>query len=960
MPGRQSTRTPLLKRPKIIDHKQKRSLNALSIAEKQNPSDDRIRPNRLGEIEGNKSKSRRDNEQQEVKEDGGVGQAKRKRGADKDLLGSEIKNGSDSDGNEWMVGHVDSEDDSDLDSDEAMGSSDEEKFEGFIFRGSSNTGSKRTRVSSGKSQLKGNDFHETELREKRDGRQHSEDSDGLGDGAVDLATLLDASNGDREKSPETEVRGKTQYATNSLGDEDRVSFGNGLSDSGDSILSGSEAEDESSKLISLQAFVADLDTRDRNTSQRYDIVDKSQESLAPSEYNLSTKTKLTIADLIPSITDSHLKKSLKILADGETSLSRNRNGIPKKLEVPLPRRQQDLLDRAAAYEKSKETLSRWISTVKYNRRAEHLSFPLPDLETAATHGAQSLPPKISSRPLTDLEIAIQNILQDSGLIALGDGLKNEDEESFKELPANKVSSQDIQARRAELRRARDLLFREETRSKRIKKIKSKSYRRVHRKERERHAQLEQSSMTAAGMDDSEGEQERNDRRRAEERMGARHRESKWAKGIKDTGRAAWDEDARNGVIEMATRAEDLKARIAGREIDGGGDNSDSLDSDSDDSADQRIEDQNQARLRKVQRKLEELDEDAKDYTYMDTPKTGLSSMKFMKNADALRKARNDANVESLRKELVGEQSSMEEDTEEASGRRSYGPARETDSKIAILQKRNQSEFDEGEITNSDNEVLRDTEEKGPDIVIDRTYVKSRNGVSSKNSLNNQKSAQRSRPDSKHLPPENLDNPWLSISRSSAIDDKKKRDSDVALIISKSHITEKTPAHISDCELQSKFKGTRTPGKKPKIEDVVFKNTLKTSDSERESEDERDRRSPFLMRNQDLIRKAFAGDEVVADFEKEKAETMLDEEEKVIDNTLPGWGNWTGIGISKRERNKNKVRDLVKQDGVKREKRQDIMLHRVIINEKRVKKVSGGTRKIEDLLLLAYIFRMRSI
>lgn len=960
MPGRQSTRTPLPKKPKIRDHKQKRSLNALSIAEKQNPSDDRIRPNRLGEIEGNKFKSRRDNEQQEVKEDGGVGQAKRKRGVDKDLLGSDVKIGSDSDGNEWMVGHVNSEDDSDLDSDEAMGSSDEEKFEGFIFRGSSNTRSKRTRVSSRKSQLKGKGFHETEFREKRDGRQHSEDSDGLGDGAVDLATLLDASNKDQEKRPEAEVRGKTQYATNSLGDEDRVSFGNGSSGSGDSILSDSEAEDESSKLTSLQAFVADLDTRDGNTSQRYDIVDKSQESLAPSEYNLSTKTKLTIADLIPSITDSHLKKSLKILADGETSLSRNRNGIPKKLEVPLPRRQQDLLDRAAAYEKSKETLSRWISTVKYNRRAEHLSFPLPDLETAATHGAQSLPPKINSRPLTDLEIAIQNILQDSGLIALGDGLKNEDEELFKELPANKVSSQDIQARRAELRRARDLLFREETRSKRIKKIKSKSYRRVHRKERERHAQLEQSSMTAAGMDDSEGEQERNDRRRAEERMGARHRESKWAKGIKDTGRAAWDEDARNGVIEMATRAEDLKTRIAGREIDGGGDYSDSLDSDSDDSADKRIEDQNQVRLRKVQRKLEELDEDAKDNTYMDAPKTGLSSMKFMKNADALRKARNDANVESLRKELMGEQSSMEEDTEEASGRRSYGPAQETDSKIDILQRRNPSEFDEEEITNSDNEVLRDTEEKGRDVVVHRTNVKSRNGVSSKNWLNNQKSAQRSRPDSKHLPPENLDNPWLSISRSSAIDDKKKRDSDVALIISKSHITEKTPAHISDGELQSKSKGTRTPGKKPKIEDVVFKNTLKTSDSERESEDERDRRSPLLMRNQDLIRKAFAGDEVVADFEKEKAETMLDEEEKVIDNTLPGWGNWIGTGISKRERNKNKVRDLVKQDGVKREKRQDARLHRVIINEKRVKKVNGGRRTIEDLLLLAYIFRIRSI
>lgn len=45
--------------------------------------------------------------------------------------------GSDSEGNTWTMGHVEDDDDSDIDSDEAFGESDEERFEGWTFRGSS-------------------------------------------------------------------------------------------------------------------------------------------------------------------------------------------------------------------------------------------------------------------------------------------------------------------------------------------------------------------------------------------------------------------------------------------------------------------------------------------------------------------------------------------------------------------------------------------------------------------------------------------------------------------------------------------------------------------------------------------------------------------------------------------------------------------------------------------------------
>ncbi len=95
--------------------------------------------------------------------------------------------------------------------------------------------------------------------------------------------------------------------------------------------------------------------------------------------------------------------------------------------------------------------------------------------------------------------------------------------------------------------------------------------------------------------------------------------------------------------------------------------------------------------------------------------------------------------------------------------------------------------------------------------------------------------------------------------------------------------------------------------------------------------------PFVLRNQDLVRKAFAGDEVVADFEREKRATVQDEGEKIIDNTLPGWGSWTGPGIGKKAEQRNRGKVLTKIPGIAAEKRQDAKLERVIINEKRVKK-----------------------
>ena len=57
-----------------------------------------------------------------------------------------------------------------------------------------------------------------------------------------------------------------------------------------------------------------------------------------------------------------------------------------------------------------------------------------------------------------------------------------------------------------------------------------------------------------------------ERKRAEERMTLSHRQNKWPKGMKDSGRTMWDEEAENGVVEIVKRLEELRIRLLQRQF----------------------------------------------------------------------------------------------------------------------------------------------------------------------------------------------------------------------------------------------------------------------------------------------------------------------------------------------------------------------------------------------------------
>lgn len=916
MPGRQSTGPRSLQGVKRKDKKQtqKRSLNALAIAEQQHPSKSKIRHSRLGTSEPDSSSRKRVHEKSGTDEEDDPRKSKRPRAGDTDRYGNEIEGGSDSDGNEWVLGAVDNDDDSDLDSDEAMGESDEERFEGFTFRGSSSTGNNRkSQKPKTAPEAIGGENDEIDL----DEGMSDDESDELGENAIDLADAMEENSADDESSEASgdEASELTDFAD--FSDHDDVA--------------------DPKKLALLEGFVSSMNDPADFPVSRVPIND-NQEAHTPSKFGITSKQKLTLADLQSSISDPNIRKSLKLLAE-DTKPSSKRGGIPKKLEVPLAKRQQDRLDRAAAYAKSKETLNRWIDTVKHNRRAEHLSFPLKDPNAAVAQGSQRMLPTVNSKPVNDLESEIQKLLHESGLGPTTRTDEEDPDDTFTELPANKVSVEEVQARRAELRRARDLLFREEKRAKRIKKIKSRSYRKVHRKERERLAQSEKDAFAAAGVEDSETEQERNDRRRAEERMGQRHRESRWAKSVKDSGRAAWDEDARSGVIEMARRNEELRKRMEGKTVDSESATSESETSDDEEGDD--VDDKEQRDKSKALGRLREVDKDGNHV------ESRLSSMPFMKKADSLRREQNKAIVDSIERQLDGEETPSGDEQSEGTGRRSYGPLEKKASNKRPSQPEQRSDFEEKPVSDDENEIRFQNDDEDAEIIVD--------AANSADRPNNKKSTiSRHHLTSPQEPPVELssiieDNPWLSTTTTHRHKkDRKTKDDRAGAIISNfpasnantasspssSQPSTKTPNPRSALK-GARAAATNTSPQPPTSNTTQPPNLPSRADSD---DDPEEQHQPFILKNDDLIRRAFAGDAVVADFAAEKAATITSESTKTIDTTLPGWGSWVGEGLNKHDRKRaQSLRTTTTEKGVDANKRKDAKLEKVIINEKRVKK-----------------------
>lgn len=96
----------------------------------------------------------------------------------------------------------------------------------------------------------------------------------------------------------------------------------------------------------------------------------------------------------------------------------------------------------------------------------------------------------------------------------------------------------------------------------------------------------------------------------------------------------------------------------------------------------------------------------------------------------------------------------------------------------------------------------------------------------------------------------------------------------------------------------------------------------------------------------LIREAFAGDDVVSDFLKDKRQQEEAGRPKAVDLTLPGWGEWGGTGLRPSRKKRRRFRGKAQPAPL----RKDRNLPSVIVSERR-----NGAAGLHQVSALPYPF-----
>lgn len=350
----------------------------------------------------------------------------------------------------------------------------------------------------------------------------------------------------------------------------------------------------------------------------------------------------------------------------DTLMEKIRKAAPQigqgALATPLEKPAANKLQREVAAGQTKEHLTdQWEGVVHKLRTADQLIFPAP-------RGPE---PKLTTNEMvanfaatSSLELDIAAVLRESGV----------DEESinqYSELP-KKLSFQDQVAHNKEMAKLRSILFFKQKKDKRTKAIKSKTFRRINKKEKAAASKLQLEQMLQFNPEMAKAELARMEHERITERMTLKHKNtSKWARETLQRGKNM-DPESRRAIQESMARSRELTKKM--QSVDSDDDFEDTAADIDDDAIDNaaadafmeteegaRDDDPEEVRRRKLAHLLGEPD--------LEMPKKGLFAMKFMQRAM-------DRTIKEIEEDRAGRDRDDYEDYQEeaptTTGRRKYG------------------------------------------------------------------------------------------------------------------------------------------------------------------------------------------------------------------------------------------------------------------------------------------------
>ncbi|KAF8310820.1 Utp14-domain-containing protein [Clavulina sp. PMI_390] len=866
---------------------------------------------------------------------------------------------------EGDFGVVDSEDDEDIDSDEAFeGESDEERFANFKFADSKKSSKSKRRDPPNRAPLgtlPDVNLNEDEDEEMEDGDEDAEDEDDEDEDDVDddegvsLSAMLEDGAAASVSGSESNNEGDDDDNDDDEDeeDEDEDEEEDADEDEADVLALSDDESQGDDALEKLDRFIDDLtplqkrkaskleeDTAASNTRKRKRrTLTELTEAGAESEFAARAMgdSKLSLDDLLQPLSGTKtvsLDKAARALASTKVDT----------LAAPLPTRAQEKIDRQAAYDATKVEVEKWAPTMKRIREAEHLSFPLQKAPISQ--------PSISElsgnfKPSNELESAVDRLLKSAKL-------RESDIEQTEDLEMAHLTKEEVAARRAELRHARELMFRADAKAKRIAKIKSKTYRKIQKKAREKNA-LSLDEVANLDPEAAEAERLKLEMERAKERATMRHKNTgKWAKQMMARGKDL-DVDQRRELNAQLERGEQLRRKIQGLDSDG-----EAPDSDSD--PEQDVEDI-------TGRAFEELAAEGADTSGLPASsgkkkKAGILDMKFMREAAAREDRAAQADADDFRAELLGLTGGAEGTT----------PANEEPSNSMLVQ------------GNSGRMIFRPTADdpsssRGP--ASQRVPHPPPSDASSTTLKSSHDDSPQIKPSALQqttplaLPPsisnsvttKAVENPWLTVGSSTA---KLSRKRNETLVSKDSGADAKSQAALKkqlarsqdaldreaddalveiDVDVEAGFiPAPAEPEPAPKANAGKSKAKGKkkatvVDGAYQDSDDEMDEDAPAqgsngvkAFKQRDLVALAFAGDNVIEEFNARKQREIEAAAPKEIDMTLAGWGSWGGKGTKKSKRAPHP--SLIKKvPGIAPTARADAGKAHLIISEKKDKKAS---------------------
>lgn len=660
-----------------------------------------------------------------------------------------------------------------------------------------------------------------------------------------------------------------------------------------------EEEDDGRHMRMLQGITGMPSEAFEGKKRKNNVV--VSEAYPESEYNpsrdvLEGNGRISIQDLLDPL---HGKS-------GYSKLRKRMHQVERKsmsVHAPLPKADREKLERKVAYEQSKKDITKWEPLVKKNREAPTVYFD-EDVDLGfSTVGA------IASEfePRTDFEKKIVSLVHDDKV------LEAHRQDGSRLLELNKISVEDVKERHNRIAKMRSLLFNHEMKAKRIKKIKSKTYHRLLKKDRLKTASAE-IQMDPEAAKELAMKQEF---KRAEERLTLKHKNSsKWAKRILKRGLDVQDEGTRAAITEQLHQHALLTRKMHSMK-----------DTSSDESSDEEDFDENSAGsdedgasklLAKAKEKtLEVLEEEDK------IPDSGVLSLPFMVRGLKKRKeaayeegklAINEFEASLKQMELGSGAENLKETA--SSGRRVFGTVKKQIQEFSNKDAHYNNSDSEDEFKVKENiEAANDQNNNLPKHVdIDAGLLREESEIGQDPIFKSFDDIVRDPgPKTTHEVAMFASGSWK----------KMKSENEANGNIIKPPKSVEPPRHNKD---QGEVGGDSDTDDEGQMVDGTLSSGMKATYE--------------LPSQAELIRRAFAGDDVEEDFEKDKEEILKGENpepEKPV--LLPGWGQWTHVqqkkGLPSWMLEEHEIAKKKREEALK--KRKDAHLKHVIVSEKLDKK-----------------------